>query len=229
MKKDAALEDLVDLGLFTRILCHEMNNILASQQGFLKLLERGAQDPETLARWKEEVVKANHGLQDLVKSVQSFVHGDHGEGSGFSPDCEEQTLSIIHAAVSRGAQIPFHSLSRILSTTSHQLIENDKTLGDWTLTEDTGPVANGLLESIRDGIKLLCFSITVQPNPTLMTELDQASRRILPTKEGSAREWRWALVMGLLRQSRAEIRVQQDIQAQDSEILKLQILIPTQH
>jgi hypothetical protein len=228
MKKDATLEDWLDLGLFTRILCHEMNNLLASQQGFLKLLERGHQDHATLTRWNEEVVKANHGLQDLVRSIQSFIHEEppSQEHRLDETQLQNQMKELAEQALQEGAQISWLALTRILIVISKQIQFNHSDKLKWVLTYTQGPLAHHLLEQANQIRAFLCIATTLNQNAALSSELEAATHRILPPRNSALRDWHWALIIGLLRQSQGDIRLY-EIQSDEGELsLKLEILIP---
>lgn len=226
MKKDQALQNLVDLGLMTRILCHEINNLLASQQGFLKLLGRGAPNPEITARWNGEVLAANQELQDLVKSVQSLIHSNAFEEEiGLSPTYD-QLLNLAEESIHQGANIPHLALIRILSITTHQLYEIDQVPREWSFKHASGPVPNSFLEAMNQAQPLLCLCTSIQPSDALYRELDNAAGRILPPKNSTPREWRWALVLGLLRQSQGDIRLQEDLDPSGLPVMKCELWLP---
>jgi signal transduction histidine kinase len=228
MKKEAALEDMVDLGLFTRILCHEMNNLLASQQGFLKLLGRGAPDPETLARWNNEVLLANQELQNLVRSVQSYVHTEFPKQDLNSPPREAHLMKLADEAIQLNALIPKVALSRLLVITEIQLNDIKAENSEWVLTYETGPMVNCLLEHGSSPQKFLSLGTTLHPNMDLSSELNSAANRILPPRDSAHRDWNWALVIGLLRQSQGDMRLSAAADTIDSSCLKLEILLPLQ-
>jgi hypothetical protein len=228
MKKDATLEDWLDLGLFTRILCHEMNNLLASQQGFLKLLERGHQDQATLTRWNEEVVKSNQGLQDLVRSIQSFIHDESPsqEDRLDETQFENQMKELAEQALQEGAQISWLGLTRILIVISKQIqfYQSDKL--KWVLTYTQGPLAHHLLEQANQIRSFLCIGTIFNQNAALHSELEAAANRILPPRNSALRDWHWALIIGLLRQSQGDLRLYETHPDEGVLRLKLEILIP---
>jgi len=228
MKKEAALEDMVDLGLFTRILCHEMNNLLASQQGFLKLLGRGAPNPETLARWNIEVLQANQELQNLVRSIQSYVHTEFPKQDLSPPLREDYLLKLVDEVIQRKALIPKVALLRVLIITEIQLNTIRAEISEWALTYTKGPVNHCLLEHGNRPQTFLSLGITLNPNTNVSSELDSAANRILPPRNSAHRDWHWALVIGLLRQSQGDIRLYEVTDRMCSSRLKLEILLPLQ-
>jgi hypothetical protein len=228
MKKNAALNDLLDLGLMTRILCHEINNLLASQQGFLKLIGRGSSDPKALERWNDEVLQANFGLQDLIRSMQSLVHSHPLEEQPSNQALEDKVMRLADSISIQGAKISSLALTRLLLITAELLDLQDQEPNTWLLTIKKGPINKGLLEFAQHPISFLSLCIPLIWHHPIHDELNTAANRILPPRNSSIRDWRWALVIGLLRQSQGDITltIQSDSAGDQTSVLEL--LLPIQ-
>jgi hypothetical protein len=227
MKNNVGIHDVLDLGLMTRILCHEMNNILASQQGFLKLLSRGHSDPLTLARWTSEVVQANQSLQDLVKAIQSLVHSDFDPEHHPDPLLEHTIEQVSHQALALGALIPSISLNRLLLLLVMRAEVKTTPLADWTVAIESGPIEAGVLSQCDPAYPYLSITLPFEVDPSIAQDMERAANRILPPPNSSRADWVWALILGLLRQHRGDLRLQKNpLQDQSPSGERLQVLIP---
>lgn len=227
MKNNAGIHEVLDLGLMTRILCHEMNNILASQQGFLKLLSRGHSDPLTLARWTSEVVQANQSLQDLVKTIQSLVHSDFDPEHRPDALLERTIEQVSQQALALGALIPSIALNRLLLLLAMRPEVKTTPLADWIVAIESEPIEAGVLYQCDPACSYLSITLPFEVDPSIAQDMERAAGRILPTPNSSRAEWVWALILGLLRQHSGDIRLQntpQQDRSAPSE--RLQVLIP---
>ena len=203
MAEPDACVRLIDLGLMTRVICHEINNLLANQRGYGNLLrQRGLAAPEA-ARWLGEVSQATSELQTLIGGLQARSRhpADADPADRWPP---EPAVAIAAARlVQSGSSLGETALERVLTIIAG---ESEAAGADWTTAErGTWPPGSGILGSAPASGTVLSLSIPDHSGGMASGRWVDSASRILPGSDAPADAWRRALVLGLLRQGGGEL------------------------
>lgn len=184
MKNNGGLYDTIDLGLLTRVICHECNNLVASQQGYVNLLQRSNTDPALRTGWLEELSRINETLKRLMEGLRAQVlHYS-------APDTEmlrSRIESVVDACLLLGADMPPLALDRLIG-----LILG---LEPVILLEPRLSSSGRDRTSAQIELRFPLKEGYIDQNAWLKLE-----KSLLPGPEASSAAWQRALVLGLLRQ-----------------------------
>jgi signal transduction histidine kinase len=217
-----AQQALIDLGLMTRVVCHELSNLLGNQLGYAQLLGRHGSATADQQRWLDEMIRSGGQLQSLIAQLQQRAHGEactRGAPAATAAPAVKAALGnaigLADAARTLGADVPLVALDRMLAilagqtgTSIAELAPPARASAAWTeaMSGERAPGLEGVLIVIPDR------SLGAFPQ-----RWQRAASRILPPPEAASEDWECALVAGLLRQCRGELRHNQSPQGHAAE------------
>ena len=196
---------IVDLGLLTRLLCHEINNLVANQRGYTGLLlQRGLQGADA-PRWLAEVARDTEELASLVAQVQTWTRSgafaDSGEADPWSDAPAERAL--LDLLISRGVDLPGIALQRLLTIVAQTAGAG---LDEWQPIPPGQALPGLALLGTHDGrTQGVQLQIPLRSGPAALQAWHESAARILPGEGADAEAWKRSLVLGLLRQNGGEL------------------------
>ena len=210
---------LIDLGLMTRVICHEINNLLANQRGYGNLLrQRGLAAPDA-PRWLTELSGATLELQALVSALQlqSRRRGNTAPADRWPPEPAIKTIAAELAGM--GSSLGETALQRMLTIIAAEV---EATGPEWTAPAlAPWPAGTGILGSAPATGSALILSIPDHGRGRSRTRWSDSASQILPPGEALPDAWSRALVLGLLRQCGG------DLLEADDRTERFWLVIPT--
>jgi hypothetical protein len=208
--QDTQLEQLalIDLGLLTRVVCHELNNVIATQRGYARLLTQRGASGEDGARWLGELTGASAQLQSLVSGVQEWTRRQ--EHSVRTADVTAgswppgPTLATrVQTLVEGGAGLSAVALGRLMMIVAGEAAASPDT---WSVPKRTlVPVEGALFGTCADHAEILLTTIADASNGATWGDWTVAAERILPAAGSTPSDWARSLALGLLRQAGADL------------------------
>lgn len=218
------LDAAVDLGLLTRVVCHELNNLLATQRGYAGLLARENTLPADRQRWLAELGAAAQAQHALVASLQSRAwqlealpaspDGAISMDDQSAPDSLLQTYTAVaNASRQMGTRMPLVALIRLLAildtAAGNRAGDADQgvdweQLGGAELAELDISESLVLNEALRPGCTVI--TLTDRSEGAVKRDWDAMGDRILPGPDGNALAWGFAMIAGLFRQYGGTLR-----------------------
>jgi hypothetical protein len=187
----------------TRVICHEINNLLANQRGYGNLLrQRGPAVPDA-PRWLGEMSKATLELQDLITGLQAQSRrpADAVRGDRWPP---EPAVATVAAQLARsGSGLGETALERVLTIIAAECAAAG---ADWSPAKRAPwPSGSGILGSAPTTGAIQILSIQDHSGGLARGRWVDSASRILPGSEAPSDAWNRALVLGLLRQCGGEL------------------------
>lgn len=196
---------LLDLGLLSRVVCHELNNLIANQRGYARLLSLRSGAPEA-ARWLGELGAANEGLHALVSGLQAWSRQAATEPANSEADRWPASAAVRSQMIrlrGAGCAMPEPALLRVLAIVADQAGSPPDA---WSAPQRMrAPLAGALLGSGEQGLELLSTTIPDLSQGTALASWSASAEHILPEAGAPTAEWQRALVLGLLRQAGGDI------------------------
>ncbi|MDE3010791.1 MAG: hypothetical protein KGI67_07880 [Pseudomonadota bacterium] len=191
----------IDLGLLTRVLCHELNNLIANQRGYARLLEQRGGLAGDAMRWLGELAAATDGLQLLLAGMQDWSRRaatPDGTVRPSPPWPSAAAVSLAAGLVAQGCAVPVLPLLRMLEIVGMQAGAG---VDAWQPIAATAPPGHGgVLGTLDSSGEVLGLRVADGNPAPAAGDWAEAADRILPTAGAPAADWERALVLGLLRQ-----------------------------
>ena len=206
------LQATLDLGLLTRVACHEINNLVASQQGFLRIMQRAAPDDPSRQRWEEQLMAVSQQLAGLVRGLQARAHASSPWDGLLAPWQPASAVQALAAdAMAGGAAIQALELQRMISLTAALAgldeagVRQHTRLGQMPALQGAGESLFGLL---ADPEQALAIHFDCNGADTAIDALRAATDVILPGLNASPLAWQCALLAALLRNNSADLVIE---------------------
>lgn len=196
----------IDLGLLTRVICHELNNLIANQRGYARLLEqRGGLAGDAL-RWLAELAAATDGLQQLLAGVQDWSRRAGAPDSAADSAAAWPPAAAVALAaglVARGCVLSRLPLLRMLEIVGKHA---GSAADAWQPIAAARPPTDGSLLGTLDGSgDVIGLRVPDASQGAAVRAWSAAADRILPTAGAPPADWERALVLGLLRQTGGDL------------------------
>ncbi len=207
----ASLSALVDLGMLTRAACHEMNNLLASQQGFLRMLDRLPEQDANQTRWLQQVLTVSQEMALLVRSLQSRAH--HGaDPSPLSPGWQEgSAVQAIASQLQRErVALPTLIVQRLVALLGELCGQDDHSLRAVTRIHTRDNIPQGgqaLFGYFADFSNAVWLTVSDRSDGRALQALLGSTESILPGVDAQEVDWLAALLSALLRQHGGDVLV----------------------
>ena len=220
------LQAIVDLGLLTRVACHEINNLVASQQGFLRILQRSSPDDPGRGRWQEQLLAVSNELAILVRGLQSRAHAS-APSPGLNPGWQAGSAVRVIADATRaaGAEPGELEIQRMVGLLAELAALNEQTLPTHCqlgALPDLGGAGEPIFGMLADPFEAVAVSLTCMQPDQAVEALRRAADVILPGVAAGETAWRCALLASLLRQASADVVVEHAHEG----IVRLHLLLP---
>ncbi len=200
---------LIDLGLMTRVACHELNNLIANQRGYSRLLLQRGDGTAESRRWLTELAAASDGLHHLVGQLQQWSRCPVPAGQPPSPAWvwppAHALQTLARALSAQGCALSEVALQRLLGIVSGLAAAAAE---DWSAVYRGEPPPHGALLGLGERDRpMLGVDLPDHSGDLEASAWAAAADLILPAADAAPDAWLRALVLGLLRQCGGDLCV----------------------